>query len=325
MSGYYRFPTLYNKQIIFVSEDDLWSVTLEDSRAIRLTSNISQVSTPLLSPDGKWVAYVGREDGNTEVYLIPSQGGISQRLTFDGFFITKIAAWDGNKKIIYASDAKKPFSRISDLRQISINGGKSKALNYGICSNISFLKNNTVIGRNTQDPARWKRYKGGTAGELWIDKNNTFNFKKLISINGNMACPMIIKNKVYFISDHNGIGNIYSCDANGKGLEQHTFHKNYYTRNASTDKKSIVYHSGADIYIYDVNKNESSKVNIEYNSGFIKKVRKFDSAFNYLESITTDSKGNVSNIITRGKNFTMGNWDGPVIQHGVNQGVRYKH
>ena len=325
MSGYYRFPTIYNKQIIFVSEDDLWSVTLEDSRAIRLTSNISQVSTPLLSPDGKWVAYVGREDGNTEVYLMPSLGGLSQRLTFDGFFIRGVVAWDGNNKIIYASDAKQPFSRIVDLRSININGGESKALSYGVCHNISISKNMTVIGRNTHDPARWKRYKGGAAGELWIDKNNAFDFKKLISINGNMACPMIIKNNVYFISDHNGIGNIYSCNSNGKNLEQHTFHKNYYARNASTDKKSIVYHSGADIYIYDVNKNESSKVNIEYNSGFIKKVRKFDSAFNYLESITTDSKGNVSNIITRGKNFTMGNWDGPVIQHGVNQGVRYKH
>ena len=86
-------------------------------------------------------------------------------------------------------------------------------MNYGVCSNISISKNMTVIGRNTHDPARWKRYKGGTAGELWIDKNNTFDFKKLIDIKGNMACPMIIKNKVYFISDHNGIGNIYSCNS----------------------------------------------------------------------------------------------------------------
>ena len=102
MLGYYRFPTINNKQIVFVSEDDLWSVTLDDSRAVRLTTNISQVSTPLLSPNGKWIAYVGREDGNTEVYIMPSTGGISERLTFDGFFISKIVAWDGDNNIIYA-------------------------------------------------------------------------------------------------------------------------------------------------------------------------------------------------------------------------------
>ena len=325
MSGYYRFPTIHNKQIVFTSEDDLWSVSLDNTRAIRLTTNISQISTPLLSPDGKWLAYIGREDGNTEVYLMPSQGGLSKRLTFDGFFISKVAAWDGNNRIIYASDAKQAFSRISDLRCININGGESKALNYGICSNISISKNMTVIGRNTQDPARWKRYKGGTAGELWIDKNNSLNFKKLIDVKGNMACPMIIKNRVYFISDHNGIGNIYSCNSNGKNLEQHTFHKNYYARNASTDGQSIVYHSGADIYVYDISNKRSNQIDIEYNSGFTKKTRKFDSAFNYLENITMNSKGNVSNIIARGKNFTMGNWDGAVIQHGVTQGVRYRH
>jgi len=37
MSGYYRFPTIHNKQIVFTSEDDLWSVSLDNSRAIRLT------------------------------------------------------------------------------------------------------------------------------------------------------------------------------------------------------------------------------------------------------------------------------------------------
>ena len=67
MSGYYRFPTINNKQIVFTSEDDLWSVSLDNPRAIRLTANISQISTPLLSPNGKWLAYIGREDGNTEV------------------------------------------------------------------------------------------------------------------------------------------------------------------------------------------------------------------------------------------------------------------
>ena len=249
MQGYYRFPTISNNQIVFVSEDDLWSITTDDSRAIRLTNNINQISSPVFSPNGKWIAYVVREDGNTEIYIMPSSGGASKRLTFDGGFINKIAAWENDKEIVYTSDLKQPFSRISDLRANNIKGGESRALNYGIASNIAYSESFTVLGRNTQDPARWKRYKGGTAGELWIDSKNDFNFKKLINVKGNMASPMIIGNKIYFLSDHDGICNIYSCNKNGTSLKQHTFHKNYYARNASTDGKSIVYHSGADIYI----------------------------------------------------------------------------
>ncbi|MBI44782.1 MAG: peptidase [Candidatus Marinimicrobia bacterium] len=323
MQGYYRFPTIHGNQIAFISEDDIWTISNNSSTAIRLTNNIGQISSPSFSPDGKWIAYVGREDGNTEIYIMPSSGGISKRLTFDGAFISKIATWKNNNEIVYASDLKQAFSRISDLRIINIKGGESKALNYGVASNIAYSKNFTVLGRNTQDPARWKRYKGGTAGELWIDKKNTGDFTKLININGNMACPMVINDKIYFLSDHDGICNIYSCNQNGKNLKQHTFHKNYYARNASTDGTSIVYHSGADLYSYNIKSDIDKKIDIIYNSGFIKKSRKFDSAFHYLENISTNSKGNISTVVTRGKLFSMGNWEGPVIQLGKTQGVRY--
>lgn len=34
------------------------------------------------SPDGKSIAFTGQYDGNTEVYLIPTDGGEPQRLTY---------------------------------------------------------------------------------------------------------------------------------------------------------------------------------------------------------------------------------------------------
>ena len=107
----------------------------------------------------------------------------------------------------YSSDYEKPFGRISDIRIYDLNNNVSKGLDFGISSNIAFHKTFTVLGRNTADPARWKRYKGGTAGELWIDLNKN-KFKKLINIEGNLACPLVLRNRIYFISDHEGIGNI---------------------------------------------------------------------------------------------------------------------
>ena len=321
--GYYRFPTIHNNRIVFVAEDDLWVINLNDPRAVRLTTNISQASHPLLSPDGKWIAYIGTEDGNTEVYVMPSDGGPSTRVTYDGNLIKSIAAWNG-KNIIYSTTHDLPQFRVATLYSVEMKGGESKSLDYGIASNISYGLDGIVLGRNTYDPSRWKRYKGGTAGVLWAYKGKNGKFKRLINLKGNMANPMWIGNRIYFISDHDGIGNIYSCLSSGRSLKQHTFHKNYYARNASTDGKSIVYHSGAQLYLFNVKENLSICLYIQFNSSQIQRSRKFITPNNYLETISINKDASAVSIISRGKSFAMNNWNGPAHQQGDEDGTRYQ-
>ena len=283
MSGYYRFPTINNNLLVFVCEDDLWSLKLNNNSPLRLTTNHSEVSSPLISPDGQFIAYIGREDGNTEIFLISTNGGKSKRLTYEGGLILNIAAWKNNY-IYYSSTIDTPFTRTFDLRKININGGQSIPLNYGMTRNISFNTKGTVIGRNTGDIARWKRYKGGTAGKLLIDINNKLNFKSLLNINGNIANPLWIKNKIFFISDHEGIGNLYSCNSKGQNITKHTHHKNYFTRNATTDNANIVYHAGADLYIFNVKSNNYKKVDIVFNGSKIQTSRKYIDPKTYIEN-----------------------------------------
>ena len=322
IKGYYRYPTIHEDKIAFVAEDDLWLVNATGGIAQRLTANLGEVTHPFFSPDGEWLAFIGREEGPSEVYLMPACGGPAKRLTFLGGN-SMVVGWR-DKRIVFTSDVGQPFKYGFWLHTVDMGGNEPEKLAFGPARNISFGKKGTAIGRNTGDPARRKRYRGGTAGEIWIDEHGTGEFHKLIELEGNLANPMWIGDRIYFVSDHRGIGNIYSCLPGGEDLKQHTFHKEFYARNAATDGERIVYHAGADICAFDAGTEENVKVEIEYYSPHIQRSRKFVAPEKYLEDYALCEDGSSVALVSRGKSFAMGNWEGPVIQQGTRNGVRYR-
>ncbi|HMP32128.1 MAG TPA: hypothetical protein PKD85_21155, partial [Saprospiraceae bacterium] len=70
-----REPSISKEHIVFVYANDLWLTSTQGGTAKRLTSNIGLEANPHFSPDGSWIAFTGQYDGNTDVYLIPKEGG----------------------------------------------------------------------------------------------------------------------------------------------------------------------------------------------------------------------------------------------------------
>src|SRR5512134_1774364 len=103
--GYYRFPTLHNDTVVFVCEDDLWTVPTCGGIPRRLTSNLGEATRPLLSPDGQRLAFVGREEGQAEIYLMPALGGQAERQTYLGGTFCSTAAWMSDGTLYFASNA----------------------------------------------------------------------------------------------------------------------------------------------------------------------------------------------------------------------------
>ena len=133
---------------------------------------------------------------------MPAGGGPVRRLTFLGCAIAKVAGWDPRgQRVVFASHVGQPFLKSLKLLAVSPKGGMPEPLPFGPAQNVSFgPKGGVVLGRHTADPARWKRYRGGTAGQLWIDATGKGTFTRLAAGDGNPACPMWVGGRIYFLA-----------------------------------------------------------------------------------------------------------------------------
>ncbi|TBR18673.1 peptidase [bacterium] len=325
MPGYHRFPALRGDTLVFTCEDDLWTVPAAGGVARRLTSGRGESTHPHLSPDGAWLAFTGREEGEAEVTLMPAAGGEPRRLTYLGA-ASRVVGWtpDG-REVLFSSDARSPFYQPGELFAVRTSDGEVRRLGLGPADDLAFGPDGErVLGRNRRDPAFWKRYRGGTAGELWADLKGKGEFKRLVRTGGNLAWPLWVDGRVFFVSDHEGTGNLYSVLPSGRGLKRHTAHTDFYARNPSTDGTRIAYQHGASLRLLDPAAGTDVEVAIELASPRPQRARRFVSAARHVEDWELHPQGQSLAFVFRGKLATMSNWDGPALQHGERDSARYR-
>lgn len=325
--GYYRQPTIFGDRVVFVSEDDLWEVPLTGGYARRLTGAAGAAVHPHFSPDGKKIAFTSTEEGAPEVFVMDSRGGPAKKLTFNGAHST-VTGWskDG-QKVLFRSNFREPFGRSFAIYEVGAEGGETEKVHVGPAQHLSFQVDGPgrVLARNGDDLARWKRYKGGTAPVLWIDVEGDEQWRRLLpEIISGLCRPMWLKGRIFFLSDYEGFGNLYSCLPSGEDLKRHTNHVDFFVRFASTDGENIVYSCGGDLYHFDVDGDRSEKISVDYASPRIALKRKYVDAEEYLDDFALHPRGHSLVVTSRGKPFNFGNWEGAVRQTGTEQGVRYR-
>ena len=334
-AAYLRQPTVHGDSVVFVSDDDLWRASSQGGVATRLSAGLSEPATPCLSPCGHWLAYAGRDEAHSEVWLMPAAGGPARRLTWLGSDLA-VRGWTPGGHIIFCSNHGQPFFRNWHAFTLDPAGGLPVRVPLGQINHLAYGPGGRLlIGRNTVDPARWKRYRGGTAGHLWVQaeadtvlKNDpeagpaadappsAATFRRMSELQGNLACPMWLGGRVFFLGDAEGIGNLYSCDADGNDLRRHTEHADFYARNASSDGRQVVYQCGGDLWLYDAASDATRRIELHLPSARTQAARRFVPAAEHLQGMQLHPQGHSLALETRGQLHTFALWEGAVQRHG---------
>jgi tricorn protease len=320
-----RFPDVYENTIVFVYGEDIWSVPASGGVATRLTINDGEERFPKFSPDGKLIAFSGEYDGNTDVYVMDAFGGNISRVTYHPDY-DEVVGWHPTKNKILFRSARNSFSRFDRLYLISPDGTGLEELIMNEASQGSFSPDGKKIAYNqlSREFRTWKRYKGGTAQDIYLYDFETNKNTRLTTYEGTDRIPMWIGNKIYFSSDRDQVLNIYAYDlANGQ-IEQITHHRDYDVRRPSMGGNYIVYELGGTLWLLDVTTNKTAQVKVEIRSDS-PEVRP------YLKDVSEDvtdgdcsPSGKRALLVARGEIFSVPIEDGPTRNLTRSSGARDK-
>jgi tricorn protease len=308
--GYYRQPAIWNDTIVFVAEGDLWRVGVAGGVAQRLTTHPEEESRPAISPDGKMVAYAATYEGPGEVYTLPLEGGVPTRQTWDA---TRRHSTLPNPQLVRL-DPSSHARTIVALAQAS-DGSFDAAGATLFFTRLAFQGSHT------------RRYKGGTAQNLWrFDGAGTEAAALTADYPGTSKTPMLWKGRVYFASDRDGVMNLWSMNEKGGDLKQHTKHRNFEVQSPSLSNGRIVYQQGADIRVFDIASGSDKVLPISLVSDFDQlRERWVKNAVDWISSAHLSPSGDRVAITARGEVFVAPALQGRLVEATRNKLARHRN
>ncbi|AQS88960.1 Tricorn protease-like protein [Neoasaia chiangmaiensis NBRC 101099] len=332
--GYLRSPSAAAQMVAFEAEQSVWTAPAQGGQASRLTSNTHVDPQPVLSPDGRNVAFLADFDGPTEIYVMPVAGGTPKRVTFEslsGRVAPRPIGWDAHAGILYSTtpDTGPAFSRIVasvDPATLARHVYPLADANDAALSPdgrwIYFVRFGTAISGD-----HLRAYRGGALSQLWrFDLQSGHEAERIGPQDVNLRRPMLWRDRLVVVSDQNGRYNLWSYALDGTDPQQLTHHIDFGIEDASLANDRIVYQLGADLFAYDLAGRTTAKLPIDIaTDDAARRPQWLAHPFRYLNDIALAPNGQLAALTFRGHVILAGSGPRRRVQIADAPNIRLRH
>ncbi len=319
-----RFPAIHADKIAFTYAGDIWTAPATGGTATRITAHPGMEVFAHFSPDGKWIAFTGQYDGDEQVYVVPSTGGVPRQLTFYPARgpLTPRWGWD-NQVYGWSADGKSILFRsmrdgwtlsLNRLYTVPMTGGPAEPLPMPEAGAGDFSPDGSKVVYSPifRDFRPEKRYGGGMANDLFVFDTKALDAKRIVDDPRSDRDPMWIGNTVYFNSDRSGTFNLYGYDVASGKTTPLTSGKTWDVRWPSSDHQGrIVYELNGELQVLDVKSGKDTPLAITVPDDGLWKRPSRVSAAGQIEDWDLSPKGERALITARGDIFTAPIEKGP--------------
>lgn len=271
-----RFPAVHGDQVVFSYAGDLYTVSRKGGTARQLTDHPGYETFPKYSHDGTMIAFTGQYDGNTEVYVIPAQGGTPKRITYTATLGRDDIAdrmgpnnivmdWTpDDKHVLYRSRGYSFNSFKGQLYKAPLTGDISEEMPFSVAGFSTYNEDGSKLAMNRifREFRTWKYYKGGMAGEIWLYDFASESSQQLTKNPAQDIFPMAHGDKVFFLSDRDRTMNLFVHDLKTSTVTKVTSYTEYDIKWPSLCKDAIAYENGGKIFIYDIPTGSTEELSI---------------------------------------------------------------
>jgi len=298
-------PTLSKTQVVFTYGGYLWSAPREGGDARQLTTG-GHEGAPVVSPDGKWIAFTAMYDGNVDVFVMPADGGEPKRLTWHpGVDIA--TGWTPDSKKVLLHSNRDSYADFDRLYTVPVEGGPAEVLPMWRGEAAWFSPDGTRIAYVPNEiwQTSWKRYRGGQTTPIYIVRVGDLALEKVPRENSNDKNPVWFGDTVYFLSDRNGPVTLFAYDTKTKAVKQVLANQGLDFKSLSAGPDALVYEQFGGIYIFAPSNGKSTKLDIRISGDLPSTRPHYEKVADRIQNAAISPSGARAVFEARGEIFTV--------------------